>query len=538
MFMLDILEAFRIQFAGRPLLLAVLAFAALTVLDRLRPPIPLRWPSRHLLERLVTAAALSCLLAYVGVAVWYAQTLAFFDNAEPTMVAVGWLHHAGRPLYHAVDSAERYSHIYGPLAFIANSLMMEWFGPSIYASKSLGVAAAVGSLGCLFGALRQKVSLSKAMVLPGCCALLFAAFRNVSFWNRPDSLQLLCIAAALLFAARGAPVVSAVGVGVASGVLWNLKFTGPLYSLPVFAIFASRAGLRPAVFALLLGIIAAAMPFVAYSNVSFDNYFQWISLSARTGVMLSILRQNIEWAIFLAIPLLLSYYSRLWASRPIVADPLSVTAALLAGVSGVVIAGAKPGAGPYHLLPFVPTLIYLSSGSTFRLRSEAAQDQMLRAAAAFIAVAVAIAASQQAHFVAVTESRDASGMADDIVAFASTHSGVVEVGYGSTESLSHMRPVLVFKNSFYMLDQPAVREHQLAGLDVPATTGAYLTQCKVNYWLIPKGEQPFSGVNTYAAVFLRNMYPDSFRATFEATHSRIMTTSYYDVWRCNASSIP
>ena len=54
-----------------------------------------------------------------------------------------------------------------------------------------------------------------------------------------------------------------------------------------------------------LATIVAVLPF-ALPNVSLGAYLAWIELSSRNGLLLAMLRQNIEWAAFLLLPLLVS----------------------------------------------------------------------------------------------------------------------------------------------------------------------------------------------------------------------------------------
>ncbi len=483
--------------------------------------------------KLLVVAGLLGLVAYPAVAIWYASDPHFLDNAEPTIPAVGWLFSVGQPLYHSAESAERYTLIYGPLAYIFYGFVLRLLGPGLVISKALGAGAGMASLAFLFAAVRRHGSAFRAAALTGMCAVLLLAFRQYSFWTRPDPLQLLSVSAALFFAVSGSRYIPAALAGVASGVLWDLKFTGPLYSLPVFWLLHQRAGWRATVLASMTGIAVAIAPFW-FQNVSLSDYLFWIRLSAGTGTLLSMLRQNLEWALYLGLPLLLSYYAvpaehrvgrRAWGGAVL---------ATAIGVCGLVIAAAKPGAGPYHLIPFLPIVTYLVSWQTsaFSL-SRVVRDPVLpRAAVAFVVVAVAIAAMQQAYLATSLLARKTLHEVEDVEHFASTHDGVVAMGYGRTEALSLARPVLVFRNNTYLLDQPAVREHQLAGIGIPPATAAALISCRVKYWLIPKGEAPFSGINGYAAVFGRPLYPPAFRQAFESAYRRVGNTTYYDVWQC------
>jgi len=534
--MLGALEAFRIRFAGRPLLLCLGLLAMLLLLRRGGARHTIRdWST---LTAIVTSvAALVALMAYPSLAIWYASDPHFFDNAEPVMPIVGWLFDAGRPVYPAIDAAERYAHIYGPFAFIAHGWVLRLFGPSILASKGLGASAGLLSLALTYLLARRHVRRPQALVLTGLCALLLLLFRHYSFWARPEPLQLLAVSAALFFATMQPGYVAAVLSGAAMGVLWNLKITGPMYTLPVFALLSSRGGWKRCTAAGGLALGVAAFPFVYYENVSWPQYLGWLRLSGSTGLLLSTLRQNLEWAGYLCLPLALSYYAVPRSVRPRSPSWRNVLAALGVGVTGVVIAAAKPGAGPYHLIPFLPIVVFIVAWHLAELSPRAMVDRHVAPAGlAFVMTAVLIAEAQEAQFVTTMRERNRLKESDDIVQFVDSHSGTVAMGYGATESLSLERPVLVFRYGSYLLDQPAIREHQLQGLELPPATTRAIAECQVNYWLIPRGEAPFSGRNGYAAVLLQPLYPEDFRKVFERTHSIVEATRYYDVWQCYGAS--
>src|SRR6185369_9657423 len=148
----------------------------------------------------ISVTALVALIAYPSVAVWYASHPHFFDNAEPVMPIVGWLFHVGKPVYPAIDAAERYAHIYGPFAFIAHGWALGLLGPGIRVSKGLGAAAGLASIVVVYLLARRHVRRTPAVVLTGIGALLLLLFRHYSFWTRPEPLQLLAVSAALFFA--------------------------------------------------------------------------------------------------------------------------------------------------------------------------------------------------------------------------------------------------------------------------------------------------------------------------------------------------
>ena len=529
---LGALEAFRIGFAGRPLLL-VLAALALLLLPR--RSLIRDWST--VAEIVTSVPALVALLVYPSVAVWYASDPHFFDNAEPVIPIVGWLFHTGAVVYHGIDSPERYTHIYGPYAFMAHGWVLGVFGPGIRVSKALGAAVGLASLAMTYLLARRYAQRPLAVVLTGLYALLLLQFRHYSFWTRPEPLQLLAVSTSLFFAATGTGYLGAMSSGAAMGVLWNLKITGPLYTLPMFALLERRGGWTHCAVALAAAVAVAAFPFAYYANVSWTNYLVWLRLSGSTGLLLSTLKQNVEWGLYFCLPVVLSYYAVPRAGRPATPAWRNMIAALVLGMTGVVIAASKPGAGPYHLLPFLPVVIYIVAWHLAEVSAGTMVDaSVARGCAACVVTAVLIATAQESQFLTAMRERAARAEVEDIVHFADSHPGVVGMGYGSTESLSLERPLLAFRYNTYLLDQPAIREYQLQGLELPSATRQAIAACRVNYWLIPKGEVPFSGRNSYAAVRLQPLYPDDFRRVFERAHSIVGATQYYDVWQCHGAS--
>src|SRR4030095_3367520 len=160
------------------------------------------------------ARAPRALRCYVFVSFWYASDPLFADTAEPTMVAIGWLFHVGQPVYHAGSASDRYSLIYGPIAFMAHGFALATFGASITVSKVLGAVAGVASVGGTYLLLRRATSTAKrALVFTGLYAVMLLLFRQYSFWTRPEPLELVAVSVALALAARGGSSLSSSGGG-------------------------------------------------------------------------------------------------------------------------------------------------------------------------------------------------------------------------------------------------------------------------------------------------------------------------------------
>jgi hypothetical protein len=535
----SILEAvlrLRVDAVSRPALLAFATFVVLAVVigaAGARVSTPLLWRA---LAASVRVAGTSALAVYVFVALFYVIDPHYVDSAEPTMASIGWLFHIGQPVYHVLDSAERYSHIYGPMPFMIQGAALAWLGPSVFVSKTVGVAAGLASVIILIVTLRLTVPRSLTWRAAGLCTLAFLLFRHYTFWTRAEPLQILCVASALAVSLRGRGYTAAVALGLWTGVLWNMKITGPLYSLPIFAVFLSRAGWSPVVVATASALVTMALPFLILPNVSWDLYVAWFRMSAQSGLQVRSFLINVEWAVFLLAPLALA---RVCASATRDAgarqDRLA-TLGLVVGMAGLAVAASKPGAGPYHLVPFLPIITWMTAATIGATPTVPDVRRLVPVASlALLVVTIGLAAAQQLQWLQALVGRRGILDREDLAEFIRTHDGVIEMGYGSDEPLTLGRPVLVFHSNSYLIDQPAVREHQLAGVEIPPATVAALRSCRITYWLVPKGNEPFSAHNAYPQTGFAPLYPDEFRRAFFESYARASSTAYFDVWQCRAA---
>jgi hypothetical protein len=98
--------------------------------------------------------------------------------------------------------------------------------------------------------------------------------------------------------------------------------------------------------------------------------------------------------------------------------------------------------------------------------------------------------------------------------------------------MTFARTLTVFATGNYLLDVPAVQEHQLSGMEVPPSTYEAIRSCDVATWLIPKAGNPFDIRNDYPTTGYKQIFSTEFIAAFDAAYQRDGSTEYYDVWRC------
>jgi hypothetical protein len=475
----------------------------------------------------VVAGCWTVLLSFAAIAIWYATRTTYMDPAEPTIPAVASVFRVGKPLYPALDAPERYAHIYGPDLFIAQAAAMAVLGESIRVSKSVGVLAILGSLLFAYRLFAARAGRFPAALGTAACALIFMCFGNASFWSRPDPLLVVCVIVGLHACETRDRAWALLMLGAAAGVAINLKVSGPIYFIPAYTLVGVRHGWRTVAGAIAVAIAVAIPPFLIV-NVSVTHFAQYVALSARNGLMAAKLRQNAEWVLYLVAPLAAAEYA--WRRAPDSASGAHLAGAVSTTLAAIAVLAAKPGAGPFHLMPGAPLVAY----GIVRAPIHVWDERWLRSlAVAVAATALVIAVQGQAVFLRMVIDRDRNPVAADLVRFADAHrSGKIGVGYSGTSHLSFARPEIVFRTHDYLLDAPAIQEHRLSGLELPESTYRAMADCRMQYWLIPDAGEPFDTPNAYWPKGPATVFSDEFRRSFLVRYRMTGRTAYFTVWEC------
>jgi hypothetical protein len=207
------------------------------------------------------------------------------------------------------------------------------------------------------------------------------------------------------------------------------------------------------------------------------------------------------------------------------------------GLAGVVVAASKPGAGSYHLLPFWPTVIYAIAlhGRALVQRFRAGTDPILGPALlAFGVVMALIAFLQQTYFITMTKQMDDADVVADLRHVIDHNPGrIIAMGYNNAgDRFTFFRPLLVFQNSRYLIDAPAVQEYEMSGIDLPPATLRAVRRCENDIWLIPSIAKPFDGPNKYPMLEYRQLFSDAFKQAFFETYVHSGDTRYFQIWSC------
>jgi hypothetical protein len=531
-------------FENDPFSVWVLAGVLIIVLARLSNRWPAGWVGRASESRAPAALGLALALLFLAVLGVYALTHFFHDHSEPTAVIHAWKLLRGEPLYHGLDAAERYALLYGPTVHAFNALGLALFGASIPAAKLCGWLMALSSLSLLWVCLRRETSPAAAwwalvyLLAAGLC------FNNMLFYPRADTHLFFWAAVGLWAALRLPRVPAALLCGLAAGAAMGCKVHGPVYFLPLWVLLGQRHGFRAVAASWAVMLLAAALPFLLFANVSLANYLAWLGLASRHGFDPVLLHSNLQWALFLLLPLGLAWVYRAGGDRRVLGAQLRqhrlLAGANLLALLAAILIGGKKAAGPHHLLPFVPVWAYLLARLLAASQVDRVPERVRRGvaalAAAFLLVGLAGAVTKAALLAEELLRAEPLALAlrADLRRLARRYPHArLQMGYGRHNAsyiLTWMRPELEFAGHACLLDPLALMDMQGAGLHIPRATIEHLEAARDELWLIPKGEPPFLLTQGYTAPGGEVIFEPAFRQAFLDRYAPIGLSRFFEVW--------
>jgi len=536
-------------FFARHMLLAFMVFAILwALLDR--------WgvPKRSLgklspagRRRLVVAFSLAVLAVFVAIGGWYLSLDGFAGEVEPVVSSLSWLVQNGQPLYHDVEAAQRYSVLYGPSVFLTNGLFLQVLGPSLFSAK---LASFLGVLGCLvflYAALARSGRDWVALFVTSLAALYFWSQGFAVYLVRPDALQLFAIGLALLATVKSRQAIALVSVAVMLGFAVNLKVHSVIYFIPILTLLSVRFGWRRMLLAVAGSGVVIAAPFVFHPQVSVVNYVDWLLNAIDHGLGTETLAATLQFSAYLLLPLV-----ALLMVSPLREQQLKrhgvVLASLVPAYVLALITAAKPGAGLVHILPLVPTTLYLAGTILHEivdLRSwmPSSGGRLSRQVVlASVVLTVMFSGSVNAYRAVRLvdwQIAEAPNLASDVQGIMDRYPDIsIGMACGGEDlnfRCTWLRPLLVFANNPLLVEPIAVMESQLNGKEIPQETYQALEDGVVAMWLVPRNEQPFAKLNWYAPH--DPVFSERFIKHFVSLYSVRDHSQYFDLWFWNGAEM-
>jgi hypothetical protein len=272
------------------------------------------------------------------------------------------------------------------------------------------------------------------------------------------------------------------------------------------------------------GIAAATFVVPFFSpRISFENYVS--GLAQQIGGRGQTLSQI--WPIWITLSLLL-----LPIAIPLVAQRQQQQRAKVYAAAGLGTAvlllypATAPGCGAYHFLPLVPVL----ADVRHRLRPEGISAQFAPVA---ILVVASLSASQLLQEIGAE--RGSASVAAEALGLARESSiQPVQVGYGDNRhsyQLSQLSRTVLALNSYpALIDAHVLMELREVGIDGSDRWIPYLSQCRIQRWLLPKGERPFAVVSYFYDNKL--LFSNRFRHAFFEHYKLVVHTKSFDLWDC------
>lgn len=499
------------------------------------------WASR--LIRYGASAMAIIVVVQLGFAGAYLLYPSYFDHVEAVNMAVSWLGWNGSPLYPSPETGDIYGLQYGPLFYQANGFFLWLFGPSIPASKIMGIVAFIAApVLSLFSLRRAGSTLTETLFLTGAQLIVQAGFddQGYVFGARPDIFMLL-IGQAAVFASLLQPTVwTAALFGVLGGSVMDLKLHGALYVAPSFVFFLCKATGPRAILGLLatvsiIGCIILVLPFLP-KNASFQEYVHYFRILTNNPISRWIFEQNVVLAATLLSPLL--WLAALFRLK--LPDGFGwFLAALISCIAITSIVASEVGAGPHHLLPFLPTVAW----AFFVMRRAASADCVERSNGLSIdgvsAGLICALLLGYGPIVAISWDR----MLEDYRGAPYLREGIAEiegvlheypglkiaVGPGDAPvDVQRLRVIPVFRGNPLPIDSSSWGTFGPDGVSDVGVRKA-VTECRVDLWLLPRDSPFFEGSDP-------NIFSPAVLADFHATYEKVSSGQIFDQWKCKPHS--
>lgn len=504
------------------------------------------------IKYIIIAISYLIIFNYIFLVCYNAVNSNFFDHAEPTISSVSWLFQKGQPLYHGLESAERYSLLYGPMLYIINGFFLSLLGPSIFATKFAGTLGALINLVLIFWILKNFLDYQTSIVYLAYITLLFilgnSGYVTASFWGRSDPLIMMFVSLALLgVTSRINPLIVVLLCALSLGISLNLKIHAILYYLPIYVLLWRRHGIRYTVCSILISILIVIAPFVFYPQVSLNNYILWLREASQHGVSISALLQNLNYTIYLSAPIIIiSAYLLIIARskfQQCIHQNISYIYSLIISLVVCTILASKYGAGMNHLLPFIPLFSYLFillfvnniNAIQKNFSQEESKKHFYNTIGSIILTLLilsVISSFINESSIIYTLGEPSTRVINDINKIVKSYPDTtIEMGYSDKGyKYTFFRPILVFAGNPYLIDVVSLMDMQKSGLTIPAQTLEELDLCRPKLWLIPKGAVPFE-IGSYYPPNVQ-LFDDNFKTIFRNKYEFRGQTEYFDLWFC------
>ena len=457
----------------------------------------------------------------------------YSDHLEPTVASIAWLGMHGHPFYPDWATEDVYGLLYGPVLYLTDGLAL-LIQPTLTASKIPGVLSLVGALSVtLIAILKRGAGWLTSLLFLSALILLLVPFNTSAYWNRPEPFLTLLSALGLLAATRLRPLAAVSVIGVLAGLAAGFKLNGFLYLMPTALLTLARAetGLERLTLTIVgtaCAIVFALLPFV-WNQISIVGYMQYLTMASHHGLSETLIKKNVLFAFDLLAPIAVIWFLR----KPDLTGPdIIFLTGLCASMLMMIIVGGKAGAGPHHLIPFIPLCLY---GAVIVLKpaeSRAGRTSAIVYISLFLAYGpgylLNLWQAVNLHSSSTVELEKIAELQQDLNAYPKAQIGVSDYQHYSDSSY---RILSVLKGRALRVDFAAFMDLSFGGVR-EENVARFISRCEVPTWILPVGA-PFTLLSLYTNAPLLS---DDFRRTFYINYKLVQIGRAYQVWQCRSSA--
>lgn len=455
---------------------------------------------------------------FVVVAFSYIFYPNYMDHGEATIASLGGIFNRGEVIYPIPNTYPYHGLLYGPILSEIQAIVRWLNFTPILGSKIPGFLLFSTAL-IIMWKITHK-SLAKGYLL-----FLFPFGGFALFANRSDTYFLMLVALTLkigndvinekiFFKKKYIPLVFGIFAGVASA----LKLHGAAYVFAAYLAISITSGISLlALFGFATSAFLGFIIFFIPDNVSLIGFLHYIQLAGKHGLSFKQFFENLVYLSILVMPLIMVKN----AVKP--ENNYKFVLYLILGLEFIIgFISAKPGAGPWHLAPFIFVNAYLIEILILK-NSEIREDFIKITYAVLTVVAlVTILLFVRAELTSWSKYRDAQR---ELIDFENKYPNLKMGLTGNADfQITFLRVVL----KTTQIDYTGFMDLQFSGI-TDETFVKKISHCTDSYFVLPAEGVPFSLSSFYTNDF---MFSDELRKAFKNKYKLIETKKYFSIYAC------
>ena len=494
---------------------------------------------------LVLFSSLYCVLAVLAL-----TFPGYIDPDEPFVIAsAAFLTHH--------QSVYAWATAYGPYCYLLYGFIIRLFHLSIPVLKCTVFVANVILIGLLYAVFRRRLPRLNAALTTSLVLSSLALKQSYPLQIRGDVLIFIAVTLSLLVSLGKRTATSFVLLVLTITLAIGIKITAILYLLYPLARVWKRFGTDFIAGSLAVAAILSLSPFLFLHSLSLESYIFWLAHMSGQLRSEKELAGNLFTSLVFLAPCVLVFRALLARNREramsylksnrIPLTMLMLSLCVLDGLAG------KFGGGRHHISPFAPLFAFVAA-DLYAVMQEHPASRLHPTPLTWVfswgcvglLLLLAEGSELQDMWSLTRQERvQAQALAADVDMILRQYpprdvelgDGYGELNLTSQYSPMYAGPQLISAGANYHFEPNAQADMELMRVPMPQTEMAALEQCRRPVYLIPRGEQPFSTLSIYSAMYPKlypkhQLFPPAFQQTFLHMYTHTATSQFFDVYTC------